>query len=385
MPDQSKRSPAKNLLFTIVLLLFLFIVVEVILSVFLYHRYSSQKLATVEAVKMVRRIFSKPKSSVNIHNQQLVRPDSSEAVNRQIAEETSNSNKFEYASWIEFRNINFDGKYVNVNNSIRRSIPDQYLSTGSTDTINVYFFGGSTMFGFNVSDKETIPSQFVELYKQRYPSGPSIRVFNYATPTYYSYQELIQLSNLVFQGHRPDAVIFLDGVNDFWFGKVSYYDQSYFSYVFRQVFAQKQGVSGFAGLKDSADLLFRDPTNIPLQQYNDKLIENFFNSVRHAKKMADMAGAKSYFFCQPVPFYRYPNQQKDPICFKDEHTRYDYIYPRIEKSADSLPNFSFLGNMLEGETGYPFVDGLHYSPAFIKKVTAQIMDKVAPGLLSANK
>jgi hypothetical protein len=385
MSDQSKRSPAKNLLYTVVLLLFLFVMIEVILSVFLYHRYSSQKLATVETVKMVRRIFSKPKSSVNVHNQQLVRPDSSEAVNRQIAEETENSNKFEYASWIEFRNINFDGKYVNVNNSIRRSIPDQYISTGSKDTLNVYFFGGSTMFGFNVADKETIPSQFVELYKQRYPNGPSLHVFNYATPTYYSYQELIQLSNLVFQGHRPDAVIFLDGVNDFWFGKVSYYDQSYFSYVFRQVFAQKQGMSSFAGLKDSADLLFRDPTNIPLQQYNDKLIENYFNSVHHAKMMADMAGAKSYFFCQPVPFYRYPNQQKDPICFKDEHTRYDYIYPRVEKSADSLPNFTFLGNMLEAETGYPFVDGLHYSPVFIKKITAQIMDIVAPGLLSADK
>jgi hypothetical protein len=222
MTDQLKRSPAKNLLYTVVLFLFLFIIVEVILSVFFYHRYSSQKLATVEAVKMVRKMFSKPKSSVNLHNQQLVRPDSAESVNRQIAEETNNSNKFEYASWIEFRNINYEGKYVNVNNSIRKSIPDQYIATGSSDTLNVYFFGGSTMFGFNVADKETIPSQFVELYKQRYPNGPSIRVFNYATPTYYSYQELIQLSNLVFQGSRPDAVIFLDGDNSIWFGKVSY-------------------------------------------------------------------------------------------------------------------------------------------------------------------
>ena len=73
------------------------------------------------------------------------------------------------------------------------------------------------MFGFNVLDYETIPSQFVQLYKERFHDGKSIRVYNYGTPTYYSYQELILFSNLVYNGHKPDIVVFLDGINDFWF------------------------------------------------------------------------------------------------------------------------------------------------------------------------
>jgi hypothetical protein len=81
-----------------------------------------------------------------------------------------------------------------------------------------------------------------------------------------------------------------------------------------------------------------------------------------------------------VPFYKYPNQQQDPICFKDKNTRFNYIYPIIEKNAANLPGFTFLGNMLEDEKGYPFVDGLHYSPAFTRKVTEQILLKVEEAL-----
>jgi lysophospholipase L1-like esterase len=242
--------------------------------------------------------------------------------------------------------------------------------------VDIFFFGGSTTFGFNVADNETIPSQFLELYKSKYPKGRSVRVFNFGTPTYYSYQELMLFTKLLFEGNRPDMVIFIDGVNDFWFAKSSYYNQSYFSYILRQVFSQDLLAGGKFKFQDTADRMFKDPENIPLTQYNNTLIQHYFTNIRNASMMAEMAGAKSFFFCQPVPFYKYPNQQQDPICFKDKNTRYDYIYPIIEKNADSLPSFTFLGNMLENEKGYPFVDGLHYSPQFTRKITEEILKRV---------
>jgi hypothetical protein len=187
-------------------------------------------------------------------------------------------------------------------------------------------------------------------------------------------------TNLVFKGERPDMVVFLDGVNDFWFAKASYYNQSYFSYILRQVFSQDLLATGKFTFRDTADRMFMDPENIPLNQFNDTLIAHYFSNIRNAKMMADLIGAKSYFFCQPVPFYKYPNQQKDPICFKDQRTRYDYIYPIIEKNGDSIPGLTFLGNMLENESGYPFVDGLHYSPAFSKKIVEAILNRVMKDL-----
>jgi hypothetical protein len=313
---------------------------------------------------------------VNVKNQTIVRPDSSKVVNREIAEETKFSNKFEYEPWIEFKNIDYKGKHVNVKNSVRRSDPEIILNPSFKDTTDIYFFGGSTMFGFNVADNETIPSTFARLYRQRVSSGKTIMVHNFAAPTYYSYHELVQFSNLIFKGHRPDIVIFLDGINDFWFAKTSYYDQTYFSYILRQVFNKNLLVMGKFKLKDTSERLFMDPTNMPLDQFNNTLIDHYFNNISNEKMMADLINCKSYFFCQPVPFYKYPNQQKDPICFKDTNTRFNYIYPIVEKRSSLIQNFTFLGNMLQNEHGNPFVDGLHYSPEFIKKVAEKILNAV---------
>ena len=371
-----KRSSARVILYTLILFALLFVLIEVIFSVFFYHQHSSEKLAIVEAGKRLKGMLKGKPGSVNVENQKLVRPDSSEASNKQIAEEIDQSNKFQYEPWVEFKNVDYSGKFVNIEQAFRRTIPSTYYNPQSKDTIDIYFFGGSTIFGFNLSDEETIPSQFVKLYQQKNPNGKSIRVRNFGTPTYYSFQELMLFTNLVFKGERPDMVVFLDGVNDFWFAKASYYNQSYFSYILRQVFSQDLLTTGKFTFKDTADRMFRDPEDIPLSQFNDTLIAHYASNIRNARMMADLIGAKSYFFCQPVPFYNYPNQQKDPICFKDQHTRYDYIYPIIEKNADSIPGLTFLGNMLEHESGYPFVDGLHYSPAFSKKVVEAILNRV---------
>src|SRR5688572_20903565 len=100
--------------------------------------------------------------------------------------------------------------------------------------------------------------------------------------------------------------------------------------------------------------------------------------------LAGATGAKAYFFCQPVPSYKYPKQQSDPIWFLDQHTRFDAIYPAIENNRDSLPGFTFLGNMLEKESGYPFVDGLHYSPSFTGKVAQEILNKVGKEVAGTN-
>ncbi len=380
MENKPKRPASKKLLYILIILLVFFVLIEVIFSIFFYHQYGKEKLATIEALKMAKQIAKGTPSSINIENQKTVRPGATEEMNRLIAEETHNSNRFEYEPWIEFKNINYQGKYVNVNASQRRSIPSEFINPSSKDTVDIFFFGGSTTFGFNVADEETIPSQFVQLYKAKFPNGKSVCVHNYGTPTYYSYQELVLFTKLLFEGNRPDIVIFIDGVNDFWFAKASYYNQSYFSYILRQVFSQDLLAGGKFNFKDTADRMYKNPENIPLDAYNNTLVDHYFKNIGNAKMMADMAGAKSYFFCQPVPFYKYPNQQKDPICFKDQNTRYDQIYPAIEKHADSPAGFTFLGNMLENETGHPFVDGLHYSPAFTRKVTEQILSRVAGDL-----
>jgi lysophospholipase L1-like esterase len=102
----------------------------------------------------------------------------------------------------------FRGRYVHVNDGIRRS----YEPPGVVDdAVKVYFLGGSAMFGWFQRDEHTIPSEFARLAEA---DGIPVRVVNYATPAYVNWQESLQLQALVADGHLPDLAVFYDGANE---------------------------------------------------------------------------------------------------------------------------------------------------------------------------
>ena len=86
------------------------------------------------------------------------------------------SNRFVQDSWVEFHNMDFNGAYMHMNGAIRTTQPEAFYNPSSKDTLTIYFFGGSTMFGFNVLDHETIPSQFVQQYKEKFPFSYSTNI-----------------------------------------------------------------------------------------------------------------------------------------------------------------------------------------------------------------
>lgn len=107
----------------------------------------------------------------------------------------------------------FSGRYVNVTNHMRRSYTPIGIKNGSeTDVLDVWFFGGSTMFGFDIQrDDHTVPSEFVRLAEA---DGIAVRARNYGSPGFVNYQEEMRLTLLLASGERPDVVIFYDGIND---------------------------------------------------------------------------------------------------------------------------------------------------------------------------
>ena len=377
MADKKPVSFGKRLIYMGIVLLFLFLVVEIVLRVYYYQQYGNRSLASVEFLYSIRSRFRPKMTPYNPEHQKKVRPDSSDAFNDGVTKETALSNQYEYQPWVEFKNIDYKGSYMNISNNVRKSIPDSYYNPSSTDTLLIYFFGGSTIFGFNVADFETIPSYFVELYKEKYPAAKSIKVVNWGCPNYYSYQELMLFSKLLIEGHQPDVAIFFDGLNDFWFGKMNYSNESFYSFYFRKsYFASRPPSTQDKWFTDSLQNLFKTPVGMPEKTFSDKLISNYFKNIESVKRMSKVTGTKTYFFCQPTPFYKYPNQLSDPMVFKDTNTRFNYIYPIIEKRADSITNFTFMGAMLEKESGYPFVDGFHYAPRIHKRIAAGMLSRI---------
>lgn len=80
------------------------------------------------------------------------------------------------------------------------------------EPVLVWAFGGSAMFGFQLRDDHTIPS---ELARVAWEDGIAITVVNHAVPGDVMWQELQRLRRALATTDRPpDAVITYDGYND---------------------------------------------------------------------------------------------------------------------------------------------------------------------------
>ena len=100
---------------------------------------------------------------------------------------------------------NFKGKYINVENNLRvtKYQPLQYKNT-------IHVFGGSTIFGGEVPDENTIPSF---LQKKLNDANVIYKVNNYGVSSIIAKQQYERLKNTV-EVKNGDIVIFYDGAND---------------------------------------------------------------------------------------------------------------------------------------------------------------------------
>ena len=114
--------------------------------------------------------------------------------------------KFHYQSPVVWRADKFDGETINIDGIYNtRKTVSKKIDQDVPNKI-VYFFGGSVMWGFGSNDENTIPSHFQEL------SG--YKSFNFGESAWTSDQSLIYLIKLIKDGHKPDYVVFLNGIND---------------------------------------------------------------------------------------------------------------------------------------------------------------------------
>src|ERR1700730_16023080 len=123
---------------------------------------------------------------------------------------------FTFAPFTHYKERPFSGDFVNVSEAGFRCCGGQSPQPWppSRDNINIFVFGGSTTFGYGVSDAETIPAQLSWHLSQKLPR---VCVYNFGCGTYASTQERILFEQLVLAGRVPDVAVFIDGINDFIF------------------------------------------------------------------------------------------------------------------------------------------------------------------------
>ena len=113
--------------------------------------------------------------------------------------------QYQYSRLTGFSEGPGQSDFVNVNNFGIRSNSKKNFVNYKDLTNAIWFFGGSTTFGYGVEDFNTIPAKLEKILNHK--------VINFGAGFYYSAQENILLDTYLFT-HKPKMVIFLDGLNE---------------------------------------------------------------------------------------------------------------------------------------------------------------------------
>jgi hypothetical protein len=346
------------------------LLLEILLRCLYFQKLGNDKIAIVSAYKSLAFRATNDYRERLIKNHNLIRPDSAK-VNANIVDEVIASNSFEYAPWAEFKLIDFTGRYVNSKGFLRKSDPSIYIGRGA-DTLKIFFFGGSTMFGFDVTDKESITSEFVNVTNEKCKDCKSINVYNYGVLSYYSYNELMLFHHLLATNHRPDIVVFLDGLNDLFIVQAAIKRVPWY------YFRLKENIQN---RKDSTLSLFQLLPGQTSTFAADGAINNYLENISHIRKLCAAFNVTPFFFIQPIPYYNYPRLKNDLVADSSRNEVIEYGYSVLKSYCDSTQNMHFLGDMLLNETKPPFIDEIHYSPYMNRMIAEEIFKRVQPKLI----
>lgn len=127
----------------------------------------------------------------------------------QMWSETNAADVLEYHSYTAWRKRPFRGALVNIDSEGIRSTE---FNRCQPNTIVIWVFGSSSLWGTGVPDSKTIPSLLAKRYKDE---GIGACVVNFGEEAWVSTQGVVQLMlRLKHASRTPDIVVFYDGATD---------------------------------------------------------------------------------------------------------------------------------------------------------------------------
>ena len=293
-----------------------------------------------------------------------------------------------YEPYTQFTEAPFQGRFVNITEAGYRAVTDQGPWPPTKENLNVFVFGGSTTFGYGVTDGETIPSALQGRLKASSPRR--ICVYNFGRAHYYSSQERILFGNLLAAGLVPEVAVFIDGLNEF------YYRNDAPEYSFELRFAVNQSFPSsrkrpeeeiWANLMRQITPISRFATLGP--ELADGICHRYLRNREMIEGMAKARGIKTVFVWQPVPTYKF-DRKFHPFAEKDfgRHGVSGEGYHRMAQWRQTnapATNELWLADMQENASEPLYVDAVHYSPKMCSLIANEIAPMVQERLLSSQR
>jgi lysophospholipase L1-like esterase len=290
---------------------------------------------------------------------------------------------FKYRSHIGWRRDTFEGERINIGG---RYLQRRTLNDKVSGQRKAYFFGGSTMWAEGSDDAGTIPSQFAAV--------TGIHSENFGETAYDAHQGLSLLIQVLQAGHRPDLVVFYDGVNDV-INKCRQ-ELTPESHALEQRFEQVLRRSGIA---DSFSYYFspiltvvqnvkREGTRAVQGEEHDchrnpekaeAIAKNLVRDWDFAKHLVEWHGGKFIGVLQPVAYFS--RTRLDHVSLSRNWERqYRTVYPLIQKKLIEAGGYYDLTSALDIDD-FLYLDFCHLGPKgnlLMAKKIAEIAGPLGP-------
>tara|TARA_B100000963_G_scaffold303537_1_gene276793 strand:+ start:433 stop:1488 length:1056 start_codon:yes stop_codon:yes gene_type:complete len=173
-----------SIIFLVTILLFFFLNLAISFTWPLYSKYKAKNLNYPDAVIEI----------LNMSEEDMI----------QLHSETWEAyERFTFVPFLGHSETKREGKFVNFDQKDGRKV-----LRPSNCSKNVIMYGGSTTFGYGVTDEQTIAQHLQNILGEEYC------VFNHGRAYYYSKQENNLFTLHIENNYKIDKAIFLDGINE---------------------------------------------------------------------------------------------------------------------------------------------------------------------------
>ena len=268
--------------------------------------------------------------------------------------------KWKYSSLTGFFEGPTESDFVNVNNfGVRSNSKNNFVSYADLDD-SIWFFGGSTTFGYGVEDYNTIPAKLEKIINEK--------VINFGTGFFDSSLENILFNNYLFT-HKPKLVIFLDGINEGC--KVDAY-QTEFKNLFEQaqirykwrindIFAPLFFYTNKISKKTRIDENPWEDKEKPCKKNGKKIGLDLIvdKNLKERQQICENYNFNCITFLQPFPRIHVSHLDKSRL--SEESSKSLRILYKTIKNIFIKNNSIELGKSFENLNKHFFVDTVHYS------------------------
>lgn len=308
-----------------------------------------------------------------------------------ILKESWSRQMWHYIPDREWGEKEFSGKYLNVSEVGYRNINRQAAWPPPEDDFNIFVFGGSTTFGFGVADGETIPSYLQDFILED-TLDKKVNVYNFGQGSYFSVKERIFFEELLLSGHKPDLVIFIDGLNDLYEentpNKLSSHSLQLSKLVVSTNIDKLKIILYDAPMVYVAERLsiklFNNGKEAPPPPRDNEdagmFIKRYLTNKGIINGIADFYDIKTLFVWQPIPQYASNPELylfHEALNNADFYVRgYDIMKEKNKFDPSLNEDFLWLADIQKDQKYQLYVDGVHYTPEFSKEIAKNIYNSL---------